>query len=377
MIHHLAMVTAGGDSPLFQGGGLHMKERRIAVIYLTQAGESVAERLSAGWNKGSIEVLAAGSSLSLQVRLLWGKYDSFVFIMAVGIVVRLIAPLLRSKWEDPGVVVLDEGGHYAVSLVGGHWGGSNTLARQVAAVLGAEPVVTTATDVQGKPALDTVAKEWGMLPLPRERVKEANSALLAGERVVIYSEWNLQITGELTGIEFLPLGRHTGELNHGFPVFVTSREHGQFGGQGVCLCPPSLSAGIGCKRGVTVEEVLYALKCALELSGRRQESLALLASHQVKEDEIGLQEAARRLKLSLAFYDTDILKEIHKQNPNLADSSFVRKQMGVGGVCETAALAAVPEGELVLSKTKVGRVTVALAEAGLLWSESGQEIRRI
>lgn len=371
------MVTAGGDSPLFQGGGLHMKERRIAVIYLTQAGESVAERLSAGWNKGSIEVLAAGSSLSLQVRLLWGKYDSFVFIMAVGIVVRLIAPLLRSKWEDPGVVVLDEGGHYAVSLVGGHWGGSNTLARQVAAVLGAEPVVTTATDVQGKPALDTVAKEWGMLPLPRERVKEANSALLTGERVVIYSEWNLQITGELTGIEFLPLGRHTGELNHGFPVFVTSREHGQFGGQGVCLCPPSLSAGIGCKRGVTVEEVLYALKCALELSGRRQESLALLASHQVKEDEIGLQEAARRLKLSLAFYDTDILKEIHKQNPNLADSSFVRKQMGVGGVCETAALAAVPEGELVLSKTKVGRVTVALAEAGLLWSESGQEIRRI
>lgn len=354
-----------------------MKERRIAVIYLTPAGKNVAERLAAGWDEGTVAVLAGGSSLSSQVRSLWNQYDSFIFIMAVGIVVRLVAPLLRSKWEDPGVVVVDEGGHYAVSLVGGHWGGSNTLARKVAAVLGAEPVVTTATDVQGKPALDTLAKEWGMLPLPRERVKEANSALLAGKRVVIYSEWDLQITEELDGIEFLPLGRNSGALDHGFPVFVTSREHDQFGGQGICLCPPSLSAGIGCKRGVSAEEVLHALRYALKLSGRREESLTLLASHKVKEDELGLQETARRLKLSLAFYDTGILKEIHKQNPNLADSSFVRKQMGVGGVCETAALAAVPEGKLVLSKTKVGRVTVAIAEAGLLWSESGQEIRRI
>ncbi|MEG3067571.1 MAG: cobalamin biosynthesis central domain-containing protein [Syntrophaceticus schinkii] len=179
------------------------KRRMIAVIYLTAAGKSVAERLAAGWDQESLEVIAAGSSLSSQVRSLWDEYESFIFIMAVGIVVRLIAPLLKSKWDDPGVVVVDEGGHFAVSLVGGHWGGSNALARQVAALLGAVSVITTATDVQGKPALDNLAKQWGMLPLPRERVKEANKAFLAGERVVIYTEWDLQLADE-KGIEVLP-----------------------------------------------------------------------------------------------------------------------------------------------------------------------------
>ncbi len=352
-----------------------MEKRRIAVIYLTATGKSVAERLVAGWDEESFEVLAAGSSLSSQVRSLWGEYESFIFIMAVGIVVRLIAPLLKSKWDDPSVMVVDEGSQFAVSLVGGHWGGSNTLAREVAAVLGAVPVITTATDVQGKPALDVLAKQWGMLPLPRERVKEANSALLAGKRVVIYTEWDLQIPDK-NGIEVFPLARHT-EYQGGFPVFVTSREHSQFGCQGVCLCPPSLSAGIGCKRGVSSEEILRALEEALRCSGRHRDGLASLASHEIKADEVGLREAAGRWKLSLVFYSTEVLKEIHEQHPYLADSNFVRERTGVGGVCETAALAAAPEGKLVLSKMKIGRVTVAIAEAGLLWSESGQVIRRI
>jgi cobalt-precorrin 5A hydrolase len=351
------------------------KRRMIAVIYLTAAGKSVAECLAAGWDQESLEVIAAGSSLSLQVRSLWDEYESFIFIMAVGIVVRLIAPLLKSKWDDPGVVVVDEGGHFAVSLVGGHWGGSNALTRQVAALLGAVPVITTATDVQGKPALDTLAKQWGMLPMPRERVKEANKAFLAGERVVIYTEWDLQLADE-KGIEVLPLARHT-EHQSGFPVYVTSREYSQFSSQGVCLCPPCLSAGIGCKRGVSAEEILGALEEALKRSGRNRDGLAVLASHEIKGDEAGLREAAARWKLPLIFYSTDVLRKIHEQHPYLADSNFVRERTGVGGVCETAALAAAAEGKLVLSKMKIGRVTVALAEAGLLWSESGQAIRRI
>lgn len=354
-----------------------MEEGKTAVIYLTAAGKSLAEKLSAGWGEQRADLVAADPPLSEQVRSLWDDYNSFVFIMAVGIVVRLAAPLLRNKWDDPAVVAVDERGRFAVSLVGGHWGGGNDLARQVAALLGAEPVVTTATDVQGKPALDLLAREWRMPPLPRERVKEANSALLAGEPVVIYSEWDLRGTGELQGIDLLPLERDSGEPDHGFPVFVTSRKDEQYARRGLCLCPPSLAAGIGCKRGVDAEEVLHALSCALESAGRRRESVVLLASHKVKEDESGLREAAGRLKIPLAFYDTAVLKEVARRNPHLADSSFVKKQVGVGGVCETAALAAVAEGRLILSKTKVGRVTVALAEAGLLWSESGREIRRI
>lgn len=348
---------------------------RVAVIYLTPTGKGLAERLTAGWNGESVQVLAAGSSLSEQVPLLWKEYDNLIFIMAVGIVVRLIAPLIKSKWDDPGVVVVDEGGHFAVSLLGGHWGGSNNLARQVASVLGAVSVVTTATDVQGKPAIDSLARSLGMIPLPKARVKQVNSALLAGKRVVLYTEWDLKGLVEETGIEVLPLERYAGEPG-GVPVFVTSRDCSLYSTQGIFLCPASLTAGIGCKRGVSAEEVISALTEALKCAGRHPESLSFIASHVAKANEMGLREAVGQMHLPLAFYGAEVLQKIHKQNPGLADSCFVREQMGVGGVCETAALAAAAKGKLVLSKTKVGRVTVALAEAGLLWSASGQAIRR-
>ncbi len=343
------------------------------MVYLTASGKDVAEQLVAVWGRNELELIAAGPSLSSQVRSLWEEYESLIFIMAVGIVVRLIGPLLESKWEDPGVVVVDEGAKFSVSLVGGHWGGSNDLARTVADLLGAIPVITTATDVQGKPALDSLAKGWGMLPFPREKVKEANSAFLTGRKVVFYTEWELGVA-DLDGVEELPLGKGPA-CPECFPVYVSSHEQDEK--RGVSLYPPSLSAGIGCKRGVSAEEILKALEEALKCSGRSRYSLVSLASHEIKADEFGLKEAAKSWGLPLTFYSSEILGRVHEQSPGLADSDFVRERTGVGGVCETAALAAVEEGRLILFKMKLGPVTVALAEAGLLWSESGQAIRKI
>jgi cobalt-precorrin 5A hydrolase len=389
------------QSGRFRGQAPASGGRRIAVIYLTPSGGGLARRLEQAWPQAAVpgtgggamsgdrlDVLEAVQPLSAMLSDLWRDYDSFVLIMAVGIVVRLLVRLLQSKWRDPGVVVVDEGGNFAVSLVGGHWGGANRLAREVAACLGAVPVVTTATDVQGKPAIDMLAKQWGFRPLPGARVKVVNSALLAGERVEIFSEWHLSGDRPLnqddimSGLESIPCrslqeleqdGPDWGKLA---PVLVTSRLLA-LPPRGIFLRPLSLVAGIGCRRGVEAAEIEAALEEALRIAGRSRDSLGMLATHQIKEDEAGLLEIAGRMGLALKFFPSKHLEQVYEAHSGLEHSMFVQQQLGVGNVCETAALAAAPDGALVLRKTKFKRVTVALAEAGLLWSASGRVIRRI
>jgi cobalt-precorrin 5A hydrolase len=116
---------------------------------------------------------------------------------------------------------------------------------------------------------------------------------------------------------------------------------------------------------------------ALQQAGRHRESLCWLATHEIKHDEQGLQDLARRMGLLLQFFNSERLQQVLDAHPELDDDSFVRAQLGVGGVCETAALAMARRGTLVLPKWKTKHVTVALAEAGLLWSGSGRAIRKI
>ncbi len=359
---------------------------RVAIVAVTPSGSALASRLAASWEErgGVADVFqadsCAGLSLGELVRNLWDSYEGLVLIMAVGIAVRVIAPLLQSKWTDPAVVVVDEKGNFAVSLLGGHWGGANDLARRVGSLLGAVPVITTATDVWGKTSVDLLARSWGFLPVPRERVKDVNSALLAGRRAILYTEWELPDEfhgGKEFRVVFGSLSQARLEQKGGPFVFATSRKSGDFPAGSLFLCPPSLAAGIGCRRGVSPEEVEDAVAYALEQAERHRDSLVALATHAAKVDELGLRQAARRMKLPLFFFSPGVLQMVLQKHQGLQYSQFVESRMGVGGVCEPAALAAVSEGQLVLPKTARGRVTVALAEAGLLWSGSGQVIRRI
>lgn len=355
----------------------------LAVIALTPAGKNLADRLAGAWNEtgGAACVYHPTSSLSGLVRSLWNRHQSFVFIMAVGIVVRVIAPLIRDKWCDPAVVVVDEGGKFAVSLLGGHWAGANSLARRVAALLGAVPVVTTATDVQGTAAVDLLARQWSFLPVPREGVKGVSRALLEGKRLVFYTEWQLPGIEEIPSVGAVrPFPGEPGDVPEEpgeVPVFVTSRMVCSFAPDACTLCPPSLAAGIGCRRGGPAGEIEAALTEAFRRAGRHLESLKVIATHRAKADEEGLREAARTLGVPLVFFTSQSLRGVLERYPGLREGDFVRRQMGVGNVCETAALASVPEGTLVFPKLRLGRVTVALAEAGLLLSASGREMRRI
>lgn len=155
-----------------------------AYFYLTDEGGKLAHKLAAAhpgdiYNKENFkENLRAG----------FGRYDSLVCIMATGIVVRILAPLIVHKTSDPAVVVLDQKGKYAISLLSGHLGGANDLAREMAVISGGEAVITTATDVAGELSFDTFAKKYDMAIENIGQLKHISGALLSGKKVNVFTD---------------------------------------------------------------------------------------------------------------------------------------------------------------------------------------------
>lgn len=301
--------------------------------------------------------------LSEYVGEIFFRYDALIFLSAAGIAVRMIAPHLAGKLEDPAVLVMDEGGRHIISLLSGHVGGANLLTRQLAASLGGEAVITTATDGEGILAPDAVASDLGLRPFPKKRIEEFNSALLEGQMVRYY------VDDRLSQAEFyqmrlaayhLPALRMARERfpREGLRVFVTAQW--KDAGDGVLfLTPRRLIAGVGCRRGVPEELIRMALEAACGRIGRDISAVDVLASAEAKRDEAGLLSLAQGLGKELRFFGREELQG-RIDAYGLRESPFVRKAIGVGNVCEAAALACVQKGRFALSKTKYGKVTVAL-----------------
>ncbi|MDY3297066.1 cobalt-precorrin 5A hydrolase, partial [Selenomonas sp.] len=288
------------------------------------------------------------------------QYDALVYIMAAGIVVRSIAPLVRDKLADPAVVVLDEQARHVISLLSGHVGGANALARQLAVALGGEPVITTATDVEGLAAPDAVALQLGLMPWPHGAILNVNRALLDGARVRYVVDASLPLAAfyrerlaaggaavvasdvtEMTNVRTETAERSvaTGAsaavdvvLTHDPARFPAHQRRG-----GLFLRPMRLVAGVGCRRNTPEAEVLAALADAAARIGVPQEAIAALASTVVKRDEAGLRAAAEALGVPIFFYDNETLAKVITAY-GLRESSFVKQTIGVGNVAEAAAL---------------------------------------
>ncbi|MFF1305496.1 precorrin-3B C(17)-methyltransferase [Streptomyces sp. NPDC058307] len=297
----------------------------IGLISATAAGAAARDRLTAAWpDRTRVYDGPVGDA----VRRAFAECEQLVCFLATGAVVRLIAPLLGGKASDPGVVCVDEGGRFAVSLVGGHGGGANELAREVGELLGAEPVVTTATDAVGVPGLDT-------LGLPVEgAVAAVSRALLDGEPVALRNEsrWPLPplpVAGE---------GAYAIRVTDRLVEPLTERE--------VVLRPPTLVVGVGASKGAPVEEVLELIEGSLREAGLSPKSIAHLATVDVKAEEAGIVAAAERLGVPLVTHSAEELAAIEVPNPSDAPLAAV----GTPSVAEAAALA--DGGELLVPKRK-------------------------
>ena len=247
------------------------------------------------------------------------KYDALIFVTAAGIAVRMIAPHIVSKLSDPAILVVDERGRHVISLLSGHVGGANDLSVKVAEIVNGEPVITTATDVENKLAVDSLASKLGLMPNPKEAIKVINSAILRGE-----------------------------------PVYVTA------GDAVLHLTPLRLIVGIGCKRGTSKAQIKTAVEESCRRIGQPVERISLIASVEIKHDEVGLLEFAASIDREIRFFDVESLQRTIDRY-NLSESAFVKAKVGVGNVCEAAVLSCVERGKFALTKTKFDGVTVALA----------------
>lgn len=349
--------------------------RKLAILALTPRGAELGGRLAARLPEAELfvpEKLAAvapsahpfAGALAEWVAALWTECDGFVCIMATGIVVRTVAPLLRGKGVDPAVVVVDEAGQFAISLLSGHLGGANQLARDVATLCRGTAVITTATDVNGLLAWDEAARRAGLRPEPLDNIRKLNSFLLEGKKVSLFDRqrriapWFADTPGVVT-VGTLVATQQCGAFG---AVIVTHRLLPRLEGQPTVLVlrPPDLVVGIGCNRGTSAEEIATAVSLTLQQAFLAAGSVARLATIDDKADEGGLIAYAEASRLPLDFHGASALNAVTIPSP---PSVHALAAVGAVGVCEPAALlSAGSGGTLLVKKQKLGNVTVAVAE---------------
>ncbi len=339
-------------------------KEKIAVWALTPGAARLAARL-AGLDARVDLFVSAGvdfdrpanrfERLAPSLAASFGSYDGHVFIMATGIVVRQLAGLLQSKTTDPAVVVMDETGRWAISLVSGHLGGANRLARRIAALTGAQAVITTATDCLGKPAIDTLASGRGLVIANPGAIKAVNMAMIQGIAPLVYDPegW----LGSLpAGLE--KTDRPDPQIPAGRPLVLVSESRLPTGPDRLLLHPPSLALGLGCRKGASITELRGALAQVLERYQLAAESIFRVATAEVKRREESIARLAEELCAELVFFSAADLKTVEDR---VSHSALVEKHVGVKSVCEAAAILAAGNGPLLVKKQKTRQVTVALA----------------
>ena len=277
----------------------------------------------------------------------FGQADALVFCCASGIAVRAVAPHVRDKRTDPAVLVLDEGGRFVIPLLSGHLGGANVLAEDLAAQLGAVPVLTTATDVNGLFAVDVFAKENGLYIEDLGLAKAVSAALLAGEEVGFRSD--LPVEG------MLPRGLTAGDAELG--IHITAGNGRPFP-RTLRLIPRRYAAGLGCRRGKSEAELEAFLMENLKRSGVGSRELKALSSIDLKRDEPGLVALSQKLGLPFLTYSAEELKNVPG---DFTASAFVQEAVGVDSVCERAAVLS-SGGTLMVRKVAKDGMTFALAK---------------
>lgn len=342
---------------------------RLAMWAVTPGGAALSRTILE--NQGNIDLFVSSrlsdvdiphqtfDRLSSMVFRVFHHYRGHIFIMATGIVVRTIAPLLENKTEDPAVVVMDEKGRFAVSLVSGHLGGANELAEKMARITGGQAVITTATDVNELPSIDNIAKMTNLVIENPSAIKTVNMAILNKNPVVVIDPY-CRIKDHLNGIVV------SDEKDDNRPGIYIGEDIRPIPDHYLILRPKTLVVGIGCNRNTAAAEMAAFLDKTMADMGLSKLSIRNFSTIDIKKDEPGLRRLADDLNTDIEFYSKIQLNDIQ---PISKPSETVFKHVGVKSVCEAAALISAKTNILILPKTKTPNVTLAIAK--IEYSSSG------
>ena len=290
----------------------------------------------------------------------FAESDAIIFIGACGIAVRSIAPFVSSKKTDPAVVVIDEQGKFAISLLSGHIGGANELTEEISNLLHATPVITTATDINNKFAVDVFAKTNGCYISDMTMAKEISAALVNGNSVGFASDfpWVGEIPKELQLLDEEDETKVKPEMG----IYVTNSYLKHPFVHTLYLVPKIITLGVGCKKDTPAETVEKVVRKACDELLIPSVSMELVTSIDLKKEEQGILEYCKERNLPFETYSAEQLKEVEG---SFAESKFVEETTGVDNVCERSAiLGSSKHGEksnLILRKYAEDGVTAALA----------------
>ena len=323
---------------------------------------------------------------------LFQDHQRLVLFMPVGAAVRLLAPFLKDKHSDPAVVCVDDAGRFAVSLLSGHLGGADTLAQEVAEALGATPVITSASHVTGTLAVDLLGQEFGwQIEEEPGAVTRASAAMVNGEPVGVYQDagethwWpadrplpaNLTIFPSLEAVTEARCAAALIISDRATPAVYLSSGASEAKAV-VVYRPQTLVVGMGCRRGVPVEELEALLVSTFDSHDLALASLRCIATAELKREEPGILDLADKYGVPVLCYSAEELNSVFENIPAIVPSlreggeggedpagptprPRVRQLLGMWGVSEPAALLAAGGKELLVPRIKTPRATIAVA----------------
>ena len=339
---------------MFEFVRLRMK---VSIIAFTDNGMEIAYKLSNSLSESNdVDFTRCGKgALSTWTEEHFSTNDALIFIGAIGIALRAIAPYIKTKTKDPAVVVVDELGQFSIPILSGHIGGANELALQISKDLGSIPVITTATDINKVFAVDTWAKSQGLQILNPECIKLVSSKLLKGESVHVKSDYPIQGN--------LPKNVYLNDLEDsrvGYDVIITHKDlENECKNDTLLLVPQIITVGIGCRKDISFEAIESSILNILESENYHILSINALASIDKKANEKGILEFAKKYDLPFNTYSAE---ELNSLEGDFTKSDFVKSVVEVDNVCERSEVIE-SNGKLIRRKDTCdgAGVTVALA----------------
>jgi cobalt-precorrin 5A hydrolase len=345
-------------------------ESKIAFISVTQNGMNLAVNIKNLLGEGDIYITEKLSSKTSKERFkvidgklsdftakLFKNYEILIFIMATGIVVRSIASHIKSKFEDPAILVIDEKGNNVISLLSGHMGGANEMTTYISSLINANPVITTATDVNNKSSLDMIAKNLNAyIDNFRENVKDVNYLLVNDKKVGIYIDGNYKVdTRGFITIKNINEFHRLNNLDK--IIYITNKYETDIKDSRIIkVVPKDIVIGMGCRRNTSFEDINNSLEDILHKYNIDKKAIRKIGSVEVKKDEQGIIELANTLGVS---FETISIEEIEKIEDRFEKSDFVKKSIGVYCVAEPVAYI-LSDKNLIVTKHKYKGITFSI-----------------
>lgn len=333
---------------------------KIAIVSVSKKGQELAIVLKEKLDSDStiIKTDLYHKDVKKTFPILFYEYDAIIAIMASGILIRSIAPLVESKTTDPAILNIDDNGNFVISTLSGHLGGANKLTEKIADLIDAIPVITTSTDVNDKLGIDVIANDLYLSIDETDEILFFNKAILDDREISFTVNPNKDFS-----YLFEYLNENESKVN--LSIYYSSKINADeiqvsLDEHNLILKEKKIVVGIGCRRGKECEKIYEGFKKSIDDLNIKESRVDMLASAEIKKNEKGILELSEKLQIPVSFVELDKLKLF--ESKDVAKSEFVKSKFGIYGVCEPSALIMAGfDSKLIYKKTSYDGVTIAIA----------------